>query len=80
MFRYLFKTMSVLEKFKKDINIIKSAVNSECYLDLKNVKLYKKLLRFYRNQGIVFSNDALDTYEILMNCLAEDIEKSEINA
>ena len=70
--------MSVLEKFKKDIKTIKSAVDGEFYLDVKNPKLYKKLLNFYRSQGVDFSNDVLDNYDILMDNLVFDFKQCEI--
>ena len=70
--------MSVLEKFKKDIKTIKSAVNGEFYLDVKNPKLYKKLLNFYKSQGVDFSNDVLDNYDILMDNLVFDFKQCEI--
>lgn len=67
--------MSITEKFKKDIRTLKSAVSGEIYLDVKNPKLFKKIRRFYENEGIVFSGDPLDDYEILIDCLSEDLEK-----
>lgn len=66
--------MSVLEKFKKDIKTIKSAVDGEFYLDVKNPKLYKKVCRFYQNENVVFSGDPLDDYEIVLDCIAQDLE------
>ena len=70
--------MSVLEKFKKEIKTIKSAVDGEFYLDVKNPKLYKKLLNFYKSQGVDFSNDVLDNYDILMDNLVFDFKQCEI--
>lgn len=67
--------MTIAEKFKKDINILKSAASGEIYLDVKNPKLFKKLRRFYENEGVVFSGDPLDDYEILIDYLIEDLEK-----
>jgi hypothetical protein len=67
--------MTIAEKFKKDINILKSAASGEIYLDVKNPKLFKKLRRFYENEGVIFSGDPLDDYEILIDCLTEDLER-----
>jgi hypothetical protein len=72
--------MSVTIKFKKDIQTLKSAANGEFYLDVKNPKLYKKIRRFYENLGIVFSGDPLDDYEMLMDCLLNDLEASGVLA
>jgi len=72
--------MSVTLKFKKDIQTLKSAANGEFYLDVKNPKLYKKVRRFYENEGVVFSGDPLDDYEMLMDYLLQDLETSGVLA
>jgi len=70
--------MALTEKFKKDINTLRSAANGEIFLDVKNPKLYKKVRRFYGNSGVVFSGDPLDDYEILMEYLYNDLETVEV--
>jgi hypothetical protein len=70
--------MSVTIKFKKDLQTLKSAVNGDFYLDVKNPKLYKKIRRYYENEGVVFSEDPLDNYDILIECIAQDLETSEV--
>jgi len=70
--------MSVTIKFKKDLQTLKSAANGEFYLDVKNPKLYKKIRRYYENEGVVFSEDPLDNYDILIECIAQDLETSEV--
>jgi len=72
-------TMALTEKFKsKDISILRAAANGEIFLDVKNPKLFKKVRRFYENEGIVFSGDQLDDYEILVDCLVRDLETVEV--
>jgi len=70
--------MSLITKFKKDVSTLRSAANGEFYLDVKNPKLYKKVRRFYENNGVVFSGDPLDDYDILMDCILQDLETVEI--
>ena len=70
--------MSLIQKFKKDVSTLRSAANGEFYLDVKNPKLYKKVRRFYENEGVVFSGDPLDDYEILMEYVAQDLETVEV--
>jgi hypothetical protein len=70
--------MSVTIKFKKDLQTLKSAVNGDFYLDVKNPKLYKKIRRYYQNEGVMFSEDPLDNYDILLECIAQDLETSEV--
>jgi hypothetical protein len=70
--------MSLTAKFKKDVSTLRSAANGEFYLDVKNPKLYKKVRRFYENEGVVFSGDPLDDYEMLMEYVAHDLESVEV--
>ena len=72
------KTMSLIQKFKKDVSTLRLAANGEIYLDVKNPKLYKKVRRFYENEGVVFSGDPLDDYEMLMEYVASDLESVEV--
>ena len=69
--------MSLTVKFKKDLNTLKCAAKGDFYLDVKNPKLFKKVRRFYENEGVIFSEDALDNYDILIECIAQDLEAVE---
>ena len=71
--------MVLTEKFKKDIQTLLGAVNGDFYLDVKNPKLFKKVRRFYESRGVIFSDDALDNYEILIDCIIQDLETSEVS-
>jgi hypothetical protein len=70
--------MTLTTKFKKDLQTLRGAANGDFYLDVKNPKLYKKVRRYYENEGIVFSGDPLDDYEILMEYVAADLETAEV--
>ena len=70
--------MSLIQKFKKDVSTLRSAANGEFYLDVKNPKLYKKVRKYYQNEGVIFSDDPLDNYDILMDCLIQDLESVEV--
>ena len=69
--------MTLTIKFKKDIQTLKGAVNGEFFLDVKNPKLLKKVRRYYENNGLVFSGDPLDDYDILIEQVAIDLETVE---
>lgn len=69
--------MSLIQKFKKDVSTLRSAANGEFYLDVKNPKLYKKVRRYYESEGVVFSDDPLDNYDIMIDLLAQDLELVE---
>ena len=70
--------MTLTTKFKKDIQVLRSAANGDIFLDVKNPKLFKKVRKFYENNGVVFSGDPLDDYEILMEYIYQDLETVEV--
>jgi len=70
--------MSLIQKFKKDVSTLRGATNGDFYLVVKNPKLYKKVRRFYENLGVIFSDDPLDNYDILMDYLDQDLESVEV--
>ena len=70
--------MSLIEKFKKDVSTLRSAANGDIYLDVKSPKLYKKVRRYFENEGVVFSGDPLDDYEMLMDYLYQDLQTIEV--
>ena len=69
--------MTLTSKFKKDIQTLRGAVNGDFFLDVKNPKLLKKVRRYYENNGLVFSGDPLDDYDILIEQVAIDLETVE---
>ena len=66
--------MTITTKFKKDITTLRSAVEGDFFLDVRNPKLYKKVRKYYQNEGVEFSGDPLDDYDILIEYLSEDLE------
>jgi len=70
--------MTITAKFKKDINTLRSAALGDIFLDVKNPKLFKKVRRYYENEGVVFSGDALDDYDMLMEYILSDLETAEV--
>ena len=67
--------MTLTSKFKKDIGTLRAAANKEIYQDVKNPKLYKKIKRYYVNEGLVnLSGEDPDAdYNTIMECIAEDL-------
>lgn len=70
--------MSLTSKFKKDIDTLRKAANCELHLGIKNPKLYKKVKRYYEQNGVVFSGEPEDDYEILIDYLYEDLEPQAV--
>ena len=72
--------MTLTTKFKKDLQTLSAAARKEIYLDVKNPKLYKKIMRYYVSEGIVeLSGEDPDAdYNIIMECVAEDLGLVEV--
>ena len=70
--------MALTEKFQKDISTLRAAATGEIFLDVKNPKLFKKVRRFYEKEGVVFSGEPLDDYEMLMEQIYADLEAVEV--
>ncbi|MDB4631297.1 hypothetical protein OAF61_02255 [Pseudomonadales bacterium] len=70
--------MTVTSKFKKDLPTLRSAAKGEFFLDVRNPKLFKKVRKYYENDGVEFSGDPLDDYDILIDCLNEDFQTVEV--
>jgi hypothetical protein len=70
--------MSLSIKFRKDVSTLRDAANGNFYLDVKSPKLYKKVKRFYQNEGVIFSGEPLDDYDMLMEYILHDLETVEV--
>ena len=70
--------MTLTSRFKKDLHTLRAAANGEIYLDVKNPKLYKKVKRYYNNENVEFTGDTGEDYEILMDCIFQDLESAEV--
>ena len=70
--------MTLTVRFKKDLQTLRGAASGEFFLDVKNPKLLKKVRRFYQKEGVEFSGDALDDYDILMDCILQDLQSVEV--
>ena len=70
--------MTLTSKFKKDISILRAAVDKEIFLDVKNQKLYKKLVRYYQNEVEFVGEDPDADYNLLMECVRQDLEGVQV--
>tara|TARA_Y100000768_G_scaffold42222_1_gene27668 strand:- start:167 stop:421 length:255 start_codon:yes stop_codon:yes gene_type:complete len=69
--------MTLNSKFRKDVSILRAAANKEIFLDVKNPKLFKKVRRYYEREGLEFTGEPLEDYEILMEVLSEDLSHKQ---
>jgi hypothetical protein len=72
--------MSLVQKFKKNVSLLSQAAEGTIDLDYKNPKLYKKILRYYEDQGVELYDDPYDTYELIIDLLKEDLVTEGVNA
>ena len=60
-------------KFRKSIGILQNAVSRTVELDSSQPKLYKKVKRFYEEEGVRFTGDSVEDYQIILDCIQEDL-------
>ena len=70
--------MTLTSKFRKDLSILRAAVDKEIFLDVKNPKLYKKLVRYYQNEVEFVGEDPDADYNLLMECVRQDLEGVQV--
>ena len=71
--------MTLTSKFKKDLNLLRAAVNREIFLDVKNPKLYKKIKRYYQNEVVLDGEDPDRDYNLIIECIRQDLEAIEVS-
>ena len=60
------------EKFENHLPTIKEAIDGDT--DLRsNQKLYKKIYKYYKDLGIIFTGDSQIDYNTVLDCLYEDV-------
>jgi len=70
--------MTLTSKFKKDLSTLRAAVDKKIFLDVKHPKLYKKIKRYYQNEVELVGEDPDADYNILIECIREDLETTEV--
>ena len=65
--------MTRTPNFKKDQSTLRAAANKELFLDVKNPKLYKKVLRYYQNEITYSEEDHELNYSLVVECLKQDL-------
>ena len=65
---------SLNSKFRKSIYILTRAANREIDLEYDQPKLFKKIKKFYTDQGVEFYNESEADYELILSLLCEDLQ------
>ena len=71
--------MTLTTKFRKELSTLQDAVNNDIFLDIKHPKLYKKICRYYQNEVELMGEDPEADYNIILECIQEDLESKEVN-
>ncbi len=59
-------------KFNNHLSVLREAINGDS--DLRtNHKLYKKVYKYYKDLGVIFSGDSNSDYDTVLDCLYEDV-------
>lgn len=59
-------------KFNNHLPVLREAINGDS--DLRtNHKLYKKVYKYYKDLGVIFSGDSNSDYDTVLDCLYEDV-------
>ena len=62
----------LVNKFSNHLNTIREAVNGDT--DLRtNQKLYKKIYKYYKDLGVIFTGDTSVDYDTVLDYLYEDL-------
>ena len=70
--------MSLRTKFRKSIGIFQDAISRNIELDYSQPKLYKKVVKYYTEQGVSFTGDSVEDYAIVLECLEQDLSKEAV--
>jgi len=66
-------TKSFREKFRKSTGILQDAVERTIELDYNQPKLYKKIVKYYVEEGVEFTGEPSEDYQIVLDCIAQDL-------
>ena len=59
-------------KFNSHLPTIREAINGDS--DLRsNQKLYKKIYKYYKDLGVIFTGDNNIDYDTVLDCIYEDV-------
>jgi hypothetical protein len=62
----------ILHKFSDHLPTIREAISGDT--DLRtNQKLYKKIYKYYKNLGVIFTGDSNIDYDTVLDYLYEDV-------
>jgi len=69
---------SFYSKFRSNLNVLKEAVEGSVDLDNEYPKVYRKLYRYYQDTGVQLYDHPDDDYEIILNCLEQDLIDNKV--
>ena len=61
-------------QFRKDIDLLTRAVYRVIDLDFDQPKVYKKVKKYFQNQGIEFYDEPEADYELVLSLLREELK------
>jgi len=71
---------SFYSKFKNSIGVLKEAVEGTVNLDTDYPKIYRKIYKYYQDNGVQLYNDIEEDYEVILNYIEDDLIVSGVFA
>ena len=62
----------VANKFRSHLPEIWEAIDGDIDLRSSNQKLYRKICKYYKHAGVIFTGDSDIDYNVILNYLYED--------
>ena len=62
----------ITNKFSAHLTEIWDAIEGQSDMRHSNQKLYKKIYKYYKNTGVIFTGDSDTDYNVILNYLYED--------
>lgn len=67
-------TKTFQSQFRKDLYILTRAANSEVDLEYGYPKLFKKVKKYFVNQGVEFYDDPETDYRYILSLIGEELK------
>lgn len=69
---------SFTTKFRKSIPTLNRAISREVILPLDQPKLYKKIKKYFYEQGVDFYGEIESDYELILTLISEELQPQPV--
>ena len=72
----LMSDQNFCSKFRKSIQTLDRAVKREVILAIDQPKLYKKIVKYFENEGVQFYGEIEADYELILSLISEELQSN----